>query len=204
MGECNFDLETALILKGHSIIAGVDEAGMGCLAGPVVASAVILQSTRIPKGINDSKLLTPKIRERLSAEIKEAAKAFAIAMASVEEIDTINIYHAGRLAMVRALNSLSLVPSYVLADGKGKLQTQIPYEMIVGGDRKSVSVGAASILAKVHRDSLMRDLDQKFPGYDFALHKGYGSEHHRRRLEALGRSPIHRKSFTWTPVREVC
>ncbi len=185
---------------GYQFVAGVDEVGMGCLAGPVVAAAVILPLSGIPVGIDDSKKLSPKKRAELDLQIREAAICFSIAHATVEEIDTINILQASRLAMRRAIEGLSQAPDFLLVDGRGKLGVRCPQKWIVGGDHLSVSIGAASILAKVFRDSWMARYDQQFPGYEFASHKGYGSVVHRQALDKLGRSPLHRKTFSWTPV----
>jgi ribonuclease HII len=171
--------------RGYQCIAGVDEVGVGCLAGPVVAAAVVLNWDDIPDGITDSKKLSAKVRQVLASEIRQRAVAHAIGIASVEEVDTINIFHAAKLAMVRAVNLL-------------RLTTQIL--LIIKGDLLSVSIGAASILAKVHRDHQMEQMDEVYPGYGFAKHKGYGSVEHRRQLQRQGPSPIHRKSFSWTPV----
>jgi len=173
---------------------------MGCLAGPVVAAAVILNPTDIPKGIDDSKKLSAKKREQLSIEIKESALAFNIAHATVEEIDSINIYHAAKLAMKRAIEGLAIKPDYVLMDGRGTLEISIPHIAIVKGDSLSFSIGAASILAKVTRDHWMEEFDKQIPGYGFSKHKGYGSVYHRQCLTELGPSTLHRKSFSWTPV----
>ncbi len=192
--------EQATQKQGYQCIAGLDEVGMGCLAGPVVAAAVILDLNQIPPGITDSKLLTPKKRQLLKTQIEECALDFAIGMASVEEIDDINIYHAARLAMKRAVEKLTLKPDYLLVDGRAKIDLEIAQKAIVQGDKHSVSIGAASILAKVFRDQLMTDFDEKYPGYEFARHKGYGSVLHRQHLQAKGLSAIHRKSFSWTPV----
>lgn len=187
--------------KGLTFVAGVDEVGMGCLAGPVVAAAVVLSShTVLPDGIDDSKKLSPKRRELLALGIRESAVSFALGMASVEEIDAINIYQAARLAMKRAVESLTVHPEFLLIDGRAKLDSPIAQLSLVKGDQLSVSIGAASILAKVYRDELMREMDETYPGYDFAQHKGYGSVAHRRSLQEKGPSPLHRKSFSWTPV----
>jgi ribonuclease HII len=192
--------EQQCIQLGHRFVAGVDEVGMGCLAGPVVAAAVILDLQNIPDGIDDSKKLTQKKRESLDLEIRSRALGFSLAFASVEEIDQLNIFHAAKLAMVRAVQLLSPVADFLLIDGKFPIPFSIPQKCLVKGDQLSASIGAASILAKVHRDAWMRELDGEFPGYDFASHKGYGSVVHRKALEKLGRSPIHRKTFSWTPV----
>lgn len=192
--------EKEYLLQGYQCIAGVDEVGVGCLAGPVVAAAVILNLKDIPKGITDSKKLSEKKREELSVEIKNRSLGYAIGRAEVEEIDTINIYHAARLAMKRAVDSLQLKPDFLLMDGRGKILCEIPQLAVVKGDLLSISIGAASIIAKVYRDTLMQELDTQYPGYFFAKHKGYGSVLHRQNLQEKGRSPIHRKSFSWTPV----
>lgn len=185
---------------GYRSIAGLDEVGMGCLAGPVVAAAVILDPMNIPEGITDSKLISPKKRQLLKLRIEEAALDKAIGMASVEEIDEINIYQAARLAMKRAVEKLTLKPDFLLIDGRASVDLPIHQKSIIKGDQSCLSIGAASIIAKVFRDQLMADLDQKYPGYEFARHKGYGSVLHRQCLQQRGPSPIHRKSFSWTPV----
>ncbi len=173
---------------------------MGCLAGPVVAAAVILHADRIPVGIRDSKVLSAKERERLDAEIRTSAIAFAIGSASVDEIDTVNILQAARLAMKRAIGALEVVPTFLLIDGRFPVDMSISQEALVKGDSRSVSIGAASIIAKVFRDKLMKELDDECPGYGFANHKGYGSVEHRKALQEKGATPYHRKSFSWTPV----
>lgn len=186
--------------QGARTIAGVDEVGMGCLAGPVVAGALILDLTAIPEGITDSKLLSPKKRELLQVSLENAALAFAIGIASVEEIDSLNIYQAARLAMKRAVENLSIRPDFLLVDGRAQIDLSIAQKAIIKGDQQSASIGAASIIAKVYRDRLMTALDQDFPGYEFARHKGYGSVLHRQHLQSRGPSPIHRKSFSWKAV----
>ena len=192
--------ERKLWSEGLSLVAGLDEVGMGCLAGPVVAAAVILDPVDIPAGIKDSKKLSPKKRSELKALIENSAIDFAIGMASVEEIDHLNIYHAARLAMKRAVEKLEVNPQFLLVDGRATIDLEIGQEAIVKGDEKSFSIGAASILAKVFRDDLMIQFDSDYPGYEFARHKGYGSVLHRKNLQERGPSPIHRKSFSWTPV----
>ncbi len=192
--------EQQCIQSGHCFVAGVDEVGMGCLAGPVVAAAVVLNLTDIPEGIDDSKKLSSKRRETLDLEIRQRAVCFSIAHATVEEIDELNIFHAAKLAMVRAVQGLPQLPDFLLIDGKFPIPLQVKQKCVVKGDQLSVSIGAASILAKVHRDAWMKEFDRSFPGYEFASHKGYGSVVHRKALEKLGRSPIHRKTFSWTPV----
>ena len=173
--------------------------GIGSLAGPVVAAAVILGESAI-EGINDSKLLSPKTRERLAAQIEKTALSHAIAWASVEEIDEMNIYHAAKLAMKRAVSQLCLRPDFLLIDGRDQIQMEIDQLAIVKGDRRSVSIAAASIIAKVHRDRWMTELDSQYPGYHLAKHKGYASLEHRTCLTQLGPSNLHRKSFQWKPV----
>lgn len=172
---------------------------MGCLAGPVVACAVIL-SEKAPKGINDSKRLSAKRREELHDKILQICIAHAMGHASVEEIDQLNIYHAGRLAMKRAAECLSQKADFLLIDGRVRIDLELPQRSIIKGDRKSVSIAAASILAKVYRDRWMERLDAEYPGYGFSKHKGYASPDHRKILMNRGPCEIHRKSFTWTPV----
>ncbi len=186
---------------GYTCVAGVDEVGMGCLAGPVVAAAVIFsKGTEIPKGIDDSKVLSAKRRNELDVFIRESALAVSIAWAGVDEIDSINIYQAARLAMKRAVEKLDPLPDFLLIDGRAKVDLKVSQKSLIKGDSLSVSIGAASIVAKVYRDKWMCALDEKFPGYAFAKHKGYGSREHRLALQALGPTPLHRKSFSWTPV----
>lgn len=193
--------ETALWESGIFSVAGVDEAGMSPLAGPVAAAAVVFAPGARILGVDDSKKLDAGDRERLAVEIKESALAWAIGFAAVEEIDTINIYWAGQLAMRRALQGLALAPEHVLIDGRRLRELSIPQQGIIKGDARSMSIAAASILAKTARDALMCKLDADHPGYGFARHKGYPVREHVAALRRLGVSPIHRRSFT--PVREV-
>jgi ribonuclease HII len=186
--------------SGRAFVAGVDEVGMGCLAGPVVAAAVIFHRERIPEGLKDSKMLSAKKREELSKVIREMSVAHAVGWASVEEIDTLNIFQAARLAMKRAVESLERRPEQLLIDGRVRVDMDVAQLSIVKGDRKSVSIAAASIIAKVYRDEWMRRLDAEFPEYGFAGHKGYGSLKHRELLTRLGRCAIHRRSFSFSPV----
>jgi ribonuclease HII len=181
------------------LVAGVDEAGRGPLAGPVVAAAVILDDLQPVAGLADSKVLSPAVRERLFDEIRAKALAFCIAEACVEEIDRLNILHATMLAMRRAVEGLRLLPQKVLVDGNRLPTLRITAEAIVGGDAKVASISAASILAQVHRDRLCVDLDARYPGYGFATHKGYSTPEHLARLERYGPCEIHRRSFE--PVR---
>jgi ribonuclease HII len=191
--------EQELWARGVTIVAGVDEAGMSPLAGPVHAAAVVLSpGTRIAD-VDDSKKLDPGERERLAAEIKVAALAWCVGTASVEEIDSINIYWAGILAMKRAVEGLSAKPEHLLIDARRLEDLDIPQERIVKGDARSLSIAAASILAKTSRDAMMRELDAKHPGYGFAKHKGYPVKEHVAALNRLGACEVHRRSFT--PVR---
>ncbi|MFZ5528223.1 MAG: ribonuclease HII [Pseudomonadota bacterium] len=182
------------------LVAGVDEAGRGPLAGPVVAAAVILDDQQPIKGLNDSKKLTPATRERLFDEIRAKALCLCIAEASVEEIDQINILQATMLAMKRAVEGLRLKPAQVLVDGNRLPVLKVPAEAIVQGDAKVTAIAAASILAKVHRDRLCQQLHERYPLYGFDGHKGYGTAAHLAALAAHGACPEHRRSFS--PVRE--
>jgi ribonuclease HII len=193
--------ESALWVTGLTRVAGVDEAGMSPLAGPVVAGAVIFApGARIP-GVDDSKKLSAKQRDRLAVEIREQALAWAVGRAEVEEIDTINIYWAGLLAMRRAVEGLGCVPEHLLLDARWLKELAIPQQRIVKGDAKSLSIAAASILAKTARDAHMTELDASYPGYGFAQHKGYPVREHVAALTRLGATPVHRRSFA--PVRQV-
>jgi ribonuclease HII len=193
--------ETALWATGMARIAGVDEAGMSPLAGPVSAAAVIFEpGSRIP-GVDDSKKLDAADRGRLALEIKQRAVAWSVAFAEVDEIDTVNIYWAGLLAMRRAIDGLPTAPDHLLIDARRLKDVPIPQQGIVKGDCKSLSIAAASILAKTARDALMLRLDCEYPGYGFARHKGYPVPEHLVALKDLGACPIHRRSFT--PVRSV-
>jgi ribonuclease HII len=185
---------------GCQNIAGLDEVGMGCLAGPVIACAVILNFDNIPKKINDSKKLSAKQRLEISEEIKATAVAYSYGLATVDEIDTINILRAAHLAMKRAVEGLSQKPDALLIDGRFKIDISMLQQNIIKGDQKSYSIGAASILAKVYRDQMMQEYDGVYPGYHFAKHKGYGSVLHRQQLMQKGPSPLHRKSFSWKEV----
>lgn len=183
------------------LIAGVDEAGRGPLAGPVVAAAVILDVNEPILGLKDSKKLSEKKRELLYEEITSKAIAYAIAEASVEEIDSINILQASLLAMQRAVMQLTSVPHKVLVDGNHCPQLTYPAEAIIQGDNLEPCISAASILAKVHRDRLLIQLDLEYPQYGFAKHKAYPTKEHLLALKTHGVSPVHRQSFA--PVREL-
>src|SRR3954469_17599638 len=189
-------LEKAFI-DGH--VCGVDEAGRGPWAGPVCAAAVILNPKKIPKGLDDSKKLTAKAREALEVEIMAKALAWGVGFASVEEIEELNILHATGLAMCRAIEALSVQPTYALVDGNYRFKLPCEVKTVVGGDGKSRSIAAASILAKVARDRLMAEMDGLYPGYGFAGHKGYRAQVHADGLLALGPCEIHR--LGWGPVK---
>ena len=180
----------------YGCFCGVDEAGRGPLAGPVCAAAVILDPARPIPGINDSKKLSEKKREQLFAAICAQAVAYAVAFASVEEIEQYNILQATFLAMTRAVSALEIQPQMAVIDGN-RLPPALPVPgvTLVKGDALSASIGAASVLAKVSRDRLMREMDTQYPGYGFAVHKGYGTAAHTAALRQLGPCPIHRPSF---------
>lgn len=181
--------------KGFKYICGVDEAGRGPLAGPVCAAAVILPDNMIIDGVNDSKKLTEKKREMLFDVIKESALAYSIAFATVEEIEEMNILNATMLAMKRAVDGLEIKADYGMIDGNKLPPLDIPCECIVKGDAKSMSIAAASILAKVSRDRLCYEYAEKYPGYGFDKHKGYGTKLHTEAILKYGPCEIHRMSF---------
>lgn len=181
--------------QGYAVICGVDEAGRGPLAGPVFAAAVILPEGLEDIGLNDSKKLSEKKREQLFDLIKEKAIAYSIASADENEIDRLNILHATYLAMKRAVDGLSVHPDLALIDGNRKPNTGVEEITIVKGDSKSISIAAASILAKVSRDRYMLELDKLYPEYEFAKHKGYPTALHYEKIKEHGISPVHRLSF---------
>jgi ribonuclease HII len=187
--------------RGVVHVAGVDEAGMAPLAGPVVAGACILPRDYRPRGIDDSKQLDRRERERLAEDVKRNAVCWAVARAEVNEIDGLNIYRAGLLALDRAVRALAVRPDHLLVDARKLQELRIPQTPIVHGDALSLTIAAASILAKTARDALMAELDGAHPGYGFARHKGYPTAEHFDALRRLGACPIHRRSFQ--PVREV-
>ncbi|MXX88981.1 MAG: ribonuclease HII [Boseongicola sp. SB0677_bin_26] len=197
----DYSVERTLLASGAREVAGVDEAGRGPLAGPVTAAAVVLDASALPSGINDSKKLAPKARVRLLEEIKASAKV-SVAHASVEEIDRLNILRASLLAMERAVAGLRGTPCHVLVDGKvvpGCLGCEAT--ALVKGDAWSLSIAAASIMAKVTRDRIMEDLAREYPGYGWERNAGYPTKAHREALADLGVTPHHRRSFK--TVREL-
>lgn len=189
-----FLYEKELYDLGYNFIAGVDEAGRGPLAGPVVAAAVILKKDAKLSIVNDSKQLTEKQRDAALKEIKEHALAIGIGIASVEEIDLINIYRATKEAMYSAIHQLKIKPEFVLIDAM-PMELDIPLKSIIKGDELVASIAAASIVAKTTRDAYMLEMDKLFPEYGFKNHKGYGTKEHLLALETYGPTPIHRKSF---------
>ncbi len=196
---CSDAPEEALRYRGHKVIAGVDEVGRGALFGPVVAAAVILPAKNavlMRMGLKDSKQLTREEREKLDRRVRKTAVAISVAEIDAVTIDRINIYHATRLAMLRAVEGLGLMPDHILIDAMlidhPCSQTKLFY-----GDALCLSIAAASVVAKVHRDGLMRELHQMYPQYGLAQHKGYGTPVHRRALAEHGPTPLHRRSFNW-------
>lgn len=191
-----YDFENSLAERGFTAVCGIDEAGCGPLAGPVYAAAVILDPNDPIEGLNDSKKLTEKKREALFPEIQKRARAWAIASASAREIDEINILQARLLAMRRAVELLDIRPDYAMVDGNRDPKIPgVPSLLIIGGDGKSASIGAASILAKVARDHTMLELDERYPQYLFKKHKGYPTKLHVEKLLEFGPCPEHRQSF---------
>ena len=182
-------------------IAGIDEVGRGPLAGPVVAAAVIFERGRIPKGIDDSKQMTAEAREEMYVRIVETAVAFGIGEASVEEIDLVNIRQATHLAMARAVRAMAVAPMFALVDGNDAPALPCPCDTLIDGDARSVSIAAASIIAKVTRDRMMRALHDEHPGYGWITNMGYGTEEHLRGLDRHGVCVHHRRSFA--PVRRI-
>jgi ribonuclease HII len=194
--------ESELWDQGFRRIAGIDEAGMAPLAGPVVAAAVILPRRYKLLGLDDSKkIVDEKKRQRLASQIKHDAVSWSVGLAEVDEIDKINIYHSGLLAMQRAIEGLRVKPGFLLVDARTIPHCPYPQRGIIHGDALSASIAAASIIAKTTRDNYMIEMDRIYPGYGFASHKGYPTPDHLRALKTLGPLPIHRRSFG--PVREV-
>lgn len=201
----DYEFEKAAVNSGFSCICGVDEAGRGPLAGPVCAAAVILPEGAVIEGLDDSKKLTEKKREKLYDIIKTTAVAYSVAYGTLEEIETVNILEATYLAMNRAIEGLSVKPDFALIDGNRVPRgIKIPCETIVKGDSKSMSVAAASVLAKVTRDRLMLEYDKKYPKYNFKKHKGYGTKEHTELIRQYGPCEIHRLSFLKNILGDGC
>ena len=195
----DLSIEKRLWNVGWLHLAGIDEAGRGALAGPVCAAAVILpnlpEHTRILAGVRDSKQMTQLQRERFEPLIKEIALSWGVGFASAAEIDEIGILPATRLAAKRATDSLSLIPDYLITDYLKLPEIDLPQELFVKGDMRSLTISSASVLAKTARDAQMRLLDEQVPGYDLSRHKGYGTKAHRAAIKKLGKSSIHRQTF---------
>lgn len=190
-------LESVLWDSGLTTVAGMDEAGRGALAGPVVAAAVVLPGQMLIRGLNDSKRLKPAERERLFEVIGSAAEGIGTGCSSPEVIDRINIRQANLLAMREAVDALPKPPEHLLIDGVDTIDWPGEQTAVVGGDAKSLSVAAASVIAKVTRDRIMTEYDREYPEYGFARHKGYGTAEHLAALRSVGMCPIHRRSFRW-------
>lgn len=181
--------------SGHSLIAGIDEAGRGPLAGPVVSAAVVLPEIFSINDVDDSKKLTPKKRADLFPRIQEAALAVGVGIVGPETIDSINILQAALLSMAKAVENLAIQPDYLLIDGPFPIPLNVPQKPLPKGDSLSISIAAASIIAKVTRDRMMEDYDRTYPEYGFSKHKGYPTKTHREAIRKFGCSPIHRKTF---------
>lgn len=188
-------IEDSLYSEGYEYICGIDEAGRGPLCGPVVAAAVILPKDKYIEGVNDSKKLSLKKREKLYDDIKKEAISVGIGIVDVDIIEEINILNATKLAMIKAIKDLKIKPDYLLIDGNQLIDIDIEKQTVVSGDAKSESIAAASIIAKVTRDRMLVNFDKLYPEYGFAKHKGYGTKMHIEAIKKYGLTPIHRKSF---------
>jgi ribonuclease HII len=194
--EIGFDFEEQARSEGFLFVAGVDEVGRGCIAGPVVAAACILDLTKpVPQDLNDSKKLTEKQRDDIAEELRSTAVSFAVGEVDSKEIDRINILEATKLAMVKAIESLRPKADFLLIDALRLKQLSIPQKPIIKGDSIAYSIAAASVIAKTHRDALMKTYDAEYPLYGFASHKGYGCKTHYDALREHGPCPLHRKTF---------
>jgi ribonuclease HII len=200
MAEKDRWIENLLSRHGYNIIAGVDEAGRGAIAGPVVASAVVVETPHFIDDINDSKLLKPHLREKLFKVIKEEAHDYMSVIISSREIEELNILQASLIAMEGAILGLIKKPQIVLIDGIQAPETDIPHINLIKGDIKSYAIACASIIAKVKRDRIMVEFDKRFPGYGFAKHKGYATTEHKKAIKELGPTIIHRKTFK--PIKD--
>jgi len=199
-----FDFEDQARSEGYSFIAGLDEVGRGCLAGPVVAAACILDSKKaLPEGLDDSKKLTANKRDEIAEQLKLECVAYAIGQIEADEIDSINILEATKKAMLLAISNLEHAADYLLIDALQLKQIRLPQKAIIKGDSISASIAAASILAKTYRDKLMEDYDLEFPQYGFAGHKGYGCASHLEAIRQFGPCGLHRKSFRGVLPAEV-
>ena len=200
--QAMFEQERELSIQGYKTIAGVDEVGRGPMAGPVVACAAVFKNFCFLPGLNDSKKLSEVERELISEAVKRQSFSFSLGIVDSEEIDRYNIHNASLMAMERAVEGLMVKPEFLLIDGKFSIDT-LPIEQLacIGGDSSVFSISAASVVAKVHRDNMMKELDLLYPGYGLAEHKGYCTADHMKALEKLGVSPIHRKSYR--PVKEM-
>ena len=196
------EIEDSLYQRGYKLVCGVDEAGRGPLCGPVVAAAVILNKDEMIEGVNDSKKQSKKKRENLYDIITKKAIAVGVGISDVDIIEDINILNATKLAMKQAINNLKINPDFVLIDGNQMIDIDIDAQTVVSGDAKSESIAAASIIAKVTRDRLLKDYDKKYPEYGFAKHKGYGTKAHIEAIKKYGLTPIHRKSFCSKFIKE--
>jgi ribonuclease HII len=198
--RCEATLERELRARGFHAVAGVDEVGRGALFGPVVAAAVVLEPERPVRGLNDSKLVAPDRREVLAARIRERAAAWSVAAVDAATIDSINIYQASRLAMRLAVSGLRPAPDFLLIDAVS-IDLSIPQQSLIKGDARCHAIAAASIVAKVYRDNVMREWDAVYPEYGLASHKGYATAEHCRAIREFGLTPLHRLSFE--PVRSL-
>jgi ribonuclease HII len=196
-----YKLEARLRLQGYALLAGLDEVGRGPLAGPVVAACVILPEGWKDPGVTDSKKLSAKRREELAVIIGETAIACGLGQCDPVEIDRLNIHQASLTAMARALSDASIKPDHLLVDGRFTIESRLPQKAVIKGDGLCQCIGAASILAKVHRDAMMLKWHEKYPEYNFAANKGYPTKEHRRMLTQIGPCPIHRKSYA--PVAQM-
>jgi ribonuclease HII len=197
----DYSFESRILSTRAGLVAGVDEAGRGPLAGPVIAAAVVLDAANVPKGLDDSKKLTAAARERAYAALVDCGAGIGIGEASVDEIDLLNIRQATHLAMARAINALPTAPAFALVDGNDAPALACPCDTLVGGDGRSLSIAAASIIAKVTRDRMMVALHRDHPGYGWETNKGYGTEEHLGALVLLGATLHHRRSFA--PVHNI-
>lgn len=194
--QLSLDFENQALANGYNFVAGVDEVGRGCLAGAVVAAAVILDLSKpLPEGLNDSKKVSAKNRERIAEEVRENAVCYAIAQIEADEIDRINILQATKKAMISAVGKLNPAADFLLIDAVQLKELNLPQKAIVHGDAISASIAAASIIAKTYRDDLMKEFDKTYPEYGFSNHVGYGTKAHFEALRKHGACPLHRMSF---------